>query len=190
MKSLFPLILITTSFLASSLALAKQDVDSLKLECSELLVIETDTGSTEDIPVGTVIVNFTGKGEIEQILVSRESFQNYKAFKQIFTPKDSKIQHNKQKTGDNPDEGKCSSQLCAEEIEVISAVHSKTGQSVTLRINDHSYAGHPGSSLEYINAGQDLSSSSSGTQVGCDGRVQDPINAGLDAVDFDTELLD
>jgi hypothetical protein len=94
-----------------------------------------------------------------------------------FDLKDSKIkrsiQKNKIEEGVEGDDGKPHYQWGIENIEVIEAVNAR-GQSLRLMINDHSYSGTPGSSVEYKDGNKVIVTSFG--QIFCEGPLLLPWN--------------
>ena len=155
---------------------ADQNNKSKTLLCSEMDGNESDgpsDGNTD--PVARIQINYTANGTISSIVGQRKATQELPAMKFSFTSAHDEINDIARATGDDSKTGECKSQYCIANIQTISA-KSKSGDSITLNINDHAYAGLPGSTLAYQTGGKVLETSKSGNMVNCIGRVKFPWN--------------
>jgi hypothetical protein len=159
---------------------AKQDSTSATLICSEEDGSEAD-GGTGAPTISTTTVSYDKKGEIQAIELVRRKYNGAAAMKLHFIAGEASFSDQVVATGDdqsNPDG--CATAYCIEKIQVISAKNKK-GESLIINVNDHAYAGTPGSSVKIRTSGKKISTEKVGTMVSCDGRAMLPWNSGVSA---------
>lgn len=138
--------------LAAALMLSAQALAADTLTCVE----EYESDSGELVDVGTVTITMGKDGNAETVKISRKSIDDIPGFEQTFSRSrgDSVVHDIHEGIVDYTDEetGEVYYAFNVKKYEYITAAN-RQGQKINIHVDDHSYAGFPGSRLEIESKG-------------------------------------
>lgn len=153
----------------------KNSKTSPKIVCTEYAL--NDDG--ESIDVGKISIDLNTDDSVKKIAVSRIKFDGKEAIDLVFTPENSENLVHQVELNDIEDYDAETNQTIykwnIKDIEVIKATR-KDGKKIRIKINDHHYVGHPGSSITFVvTPGKSFEASSGGEAgVSCEGPLKFP----------------
>jgi hypothetical protein len=179
----------TALFLSALVALtftARPSVAQSVKNAGKTIVCEEfgfDEETGEDKPLAKITIHLGANGKADRMDVVRPKTNEFEAVRKTFTLANAKIKHAIEKndteineeTGEqilDPVTKKPQYKWNIEDVEVINGKDA-SGLSVTALINDHLYAGRPGSVVA-ISKGDKIVISSGQGMVGCTGAVMFP----------------
>ena len=165
-------------------AVAAEKLPADRIECKESNANESEGDSDEgqEMPdsqeVAFIKVHLDSKGNADEVIISRIKTSSEDAINLTLNKENSTITH--EILTREPDAYDIS------QVETIIATN-KSGASIRLNLNDHKYAGWPGSSFTITLDGKKISTEEQGHMVQCDGHFR--IDIGSPGDDLDDELL-
>ena len=166
----------------SAQSFAKQDTASLKLVCLELDASESEGQRSDDLTeIAKIEIDYSADGTLQSIQVHRRAKDEFPTVDQIFNSSNSHIEHGLFPTPTYPDGTPTNAYDIKESENFVVTVSGK--QVFKLMVNDHAYAGHPGSTIIYTKGSKEISTERLGNVVRCDGRVLRPWNMGASSLE-------
>jgi len=173
LKSLTSLTFVLALLIVSA-ANAKQPQEKKlgSINCAE----QSDVSEGDGGILGEVDIKLDGGDQVVEIKVKRTKTDTQEAVKLVFNAKNSKFKHETipGKVMDTDEEThQPIYDWGIEKIEMIEA-ESADGNKIRLHLNDHNYAGTPGTTVFYTVNGKSFDSGSEGNMAICDGKMRFP----------------